>query len=61
MKVASEIQAAEVGRLRKALWREEEASMGLKATLALSEDKRKKAEEEIDVEREWAVETFKSS
>ncbi|EHA8588205.1 hypothetical protein COCNU_scaffold004374G000020 [Cocos nucifera] len=59
--VASEIQVVKVEHLREASRREEEASMGLKAVLTLSKDKRKKEEEEIGTEREWAVEAFKSS
>ncbi|KAG1342511.1 hypothetical protein COCNU_05G007400 [Cocos nucifera] len=43
LKVASKIQTTEVEHLREVLWREEEASMGLRAALALSEDERKKA------------------
>ncbi|EHA8588342.1 hypothetical protein COCNU_scaffold004798G000010 [Cocos nucifera] len=39
----------------------EEVSMGLRAALTLSKDKRKKAEEEVSIERERAVEAFKSS
>ncbi|EHA8586415.1 hypothetical protein COCNU_scaffold000335G000030 [Cocos nucifera] len=59
-KVALEVQSAEIKCLRKALLREEQASVGLKAALTLEEDKRKRAEE-IDAEKEWVVEAFKSS
>ncbi|EHA8588090.1 hypothetical protein COCNU_scaffold004099G000010 [Cocos nucifera] len=46
LKVASKIQTVEVKHLWKVSRREKEASTGLRAALALSEDKRKKSEEE---------------
>ncbi|EHA8588430.1 hypothetical protein COCNU_scaffold005154G000020 [Cocos nucifera] len=49
LKVALKIQTAEVEHLQEVLWREEEASTGLRAALSLSEDKRKKAEEEVGI------------
>ncbi|EHA8586650.1 hypothetical protein COCNU_scaffold000674G000020 [Cocos nucifera] len=60
LKAASEIQAVEVEHLWEALQREEEASTGLKVALDLSEDKRKKAKEEIGTEKEHAIEAFMS-
>ncbi|EHA8588072.1 hypothetical protein COCNU_scaffold004059G000010 [Cocos nucifera] len=59
--VASVVQTIEVDYLREALWRKEEASIGLNVALTLSEDKRKKVEEEVGIEKERAVEDFMSS
>ena len=61
LKVALKIQAAEVGHLQEALRRVEEALARLKVALTLSEDKRKKVEEEVNTESEKAIEAFKSS
>ena len=43
------------------LWREEEASTGLRAALTPSKDKRRRAKEEVGAKREQAIEVFKSS
>ncbi|KAG1365002.1 hypothetical protein COCNU_12G000020 [Cocos nucifera] len=51
LKVALEVQTIEVEHLREALWREEEASTGLKMALTLSKDKRKTVKEEVGVEK----------
>ncbi|KAG1327735.1 hypothetical protein COCNU_01G016690 [Cocos nucifera] len=56
-----EAHSAEVRCLQEELWKEEQTSVELKAALTLEENKQKKAEEEVGVEREWAVEAFKSS
>ncbi|EHA8588175.1 hypothetical protein COCNU_scaffold004308G000010 [Cocos nucifera] len=61
LKTVSEEQTAEADHLREVLRREEEVSMELRAALTLSEDKRKKAKEEVGVEKERAVDAFKSS
>ncbi|KAG1327731.1 hypothetical protein COCNU_01G016650 [Cocos nucifera] len=61
LKAASKIQATEIEHLRERSWKEEEVFAGLRTALTLSKDKRKKAEEEVSIERERAVEAFKSS
>ncbi|KAG1327679.1 hypothetical protein COCNU_01G016130 [Cocos nucifera] len=61
LKVALEIQTIEVECLREALWKEEEAFVGLRTALTLSKEKKRKAEEEVNTKRERAVEVFKSS
>ncbi|EHA8588111.1 hypothetical protein COCNU_scaffold004131G000040 [Cocos nucifera] len=61
LRAASKVQIAKVEHLPKALRREKEAAAGLKAPLTLAEKKKKKMEEEIGVEREWAIDNSKSS
>ena len=56
-----EAHSAEVRCLQEELWKEEQTSPELKATLTLEENKQKKIEEEVDAKREQAVEAFKSS
>ncbi|EHA8586237.1 hypothetical protein COCNU_scaffold000119G000040 [Cocos nucifera] len=60
LKKASKIQSIEIKCLQKALRKEEEAAEGLKVALTLTKEKRKKVEEEVNIE-EWVVEAFKSS
>ncbi|EHA8588476.1 hypothetical protein COCNU_scaffold005364G000010 [Cocos nucifera] len=61
LKEALEARSTEVECLPRALRREEQASSELKAALASEEAKRKKAEEEVGLEKEWVAESFKSS
>ena len=61
MKVALEVQSTEVEHLRELLQKEEQVAVRLKAALTLAEEKKKKLEEEVDDEREQAVEAFRSS
>ncbi|EHA8588136.1 hypothetical protein COCNU_scaffold004199G000020 [Cocos nucifera] len=51
----------EIGHLQEVLKKEESASAGLKTTLALEEEKRKKAKVEISVEGDRAIKSFRSS
>ncbi|EHA8586785.1 hypothetical protein COCNU_scaffold000934G000040 [Cocos nucifera] len=61
LKMALEEQTAKADRLRKALRREEEVSIELRAALTLLKDKRNKTEEEVGTEKERAIKAFKSS
>ena len=56
-----ETHSVEVGHLQEALRREEQRSMELKAALTLKENRQKKGEDEVGLERERAIESFKSS
>ncbi|KAG1327767.1 hypothetical protein COCNU_01G017010 [Cocos nucifera] len=60
-KKASRSHSAKVDHLQEALRREEQVSVGLKAALSLEEEKQRKAKEEVDAEKERAVEVFKST
>ncbi|EHA8588953.1 hypothetical protein COCNU_scaffold007393G000010 [Cocos nucifera] len=61
LKVILGIQTIEVEHLREALQKEDEVFVGLRTGLTHSEDKRRKAKEEVSTERERAIEVFKSS
>ncbi|KAG1327668.1 hypothetical protein COCNU_01G016020 [Cocos nucifera] len=56
-----EAHSTEVGHLQEVLKKEEQVSAILKTTLALEEEKRKKAEVEVGTKGERAIKSFRSS